>query len=139
MILLDANILVIDLGYIRDRQFDENLAFLTHTFAHDIDRGITSQGLLEVVGKRSFNVSKTLVASLPSAVAKKYGLSVIPDPSSHPDYSGCTFDEIVMQMTLKMSLGDAVMAVQIAKFAPTASALITWDAAHFRGKAGSGK
>jgi hypothetical protein len=51
-----------------------------------------------------------------------------------PEYGGCTFDEVVTQIAQQMALGDAVMAVQIAKYTPTATALVTWNARHFRGK-----
>ncbi len=37
-------------------------------------------------------------------------------------------------MAQRMSLGDAVMAVQIATDAPQATAFVTWNAKHFRGK-----
>jgi hypothetical protein len=37
-------------------------------------------------------------------------------------------------MTTKMSLGDAVQAVQIADFKPDADLLLTWNAKHFLGK-----
>lgn len=33
-----------------------------------------------------------------------------------------------------MSLGDAVQAVQIAKYASLADCLLTWNAKHFQGK-----
>ncbi len=128
MIILDANILVVDLGYSNDVNFVENRRFLTHLAVRTTKRGMMVQGLLEVVGKRSFNTSARVIAKLPAILANKYSLEVFPDPVAAPDYAGCTFSEILTQMTHQMSLGDSIMAIQIAKFTPNASALITWDA-----------
>lgn len=40
-----------------------------------------------------------------------------PDPGLVPANAGCIYDKVVTQMTRPMSLGDAVMAVPIAKCA----------------------
>ena len=61
-------------------------------------------------------------------------MKLIPDLTSVPVYAGCNVDEIIAQMTRQMSLGDAVMAVQLAKYAPAALSLVTWNAKHFHGK-----
>jgi hypothetical protein len=134
MIVIDANLLVIDLSHPGDPNFAINRRFLEHLALNGIERGMTTQGLLEVVGKRSYQTPVALIPHLPSLLLTKYGLKLFPDPAAVPEYAGCTFDEVVTQMTHQMALGDAVMAVQIAKFAPTATALVTWDARHFLGK-----
>jgi len=134
VILLDANILVVDLGFPGDVNFTKNRLFLDTIASQKLRRGILTQGLLEVVGRRSHNTSQGTVAKLPMVLARKYGLEIVPDPSNVPEYAGCRYDEILTQMVMKMSLGDAVMAVQIGKFAPTATVTVTWDAAHFVGK-----
>lgn len=134
MIILDANILVIDLGYPGDANFPANSRFLAHLYTNQIPRGMVMQGLLEVVGKQSFNTSAGIIPNLPVILRNKYGLTIYPDVAVVPEYAECTYTDILSQMVRKMSLGDAVMAVQIANFAPTASALITWDAARFHGK-----
>jgi hypothetical protein len=134
VIVLDANVLVIDLSHPGDPNFTVNRRFLDYLTANGVERGITTQGLLEVVGKRSYQTPVALITRLPAAIRANYGLKVIPDSAAVPEYAGCTVDEVVAQMAQQMSLGDAVMAVQIAKFAPTAAALVTWNAKHFRGK-----
>lgn len=132
MIVVDADVLIIDLTYPNDPNFAANKRFLDHAVVNGIERGITTQGLLEVVGKRSFQTPAALIPRLPTSIRSHYGLKLVPDPAAVPEYSGCTFDEVVTQIAQQMSLGDAVMAVQIAKHAPTA--LVTWNAKHFRGK-----
>jgi hypothetical protein len=117
VILIDANILLIDSMYSRDANFVSNAEFLSVMSSERIDRGMTLHGLLEVVGKRSFNVIASNVAKLPGVLCAFYGLKIFPDPATHPGYAGIAFSEIVSQMERKMSLGDAVMARQIEQFA----------------------
>jgi hypothetical protein len=59
---------------------------------------------------------------------------VRPDFHVHPDYAGCTVPDLITQMTSQMALGDAVQAVQIARYASDAECLLTWNARHFQGK-----
>jgi hypothetical protein len=134
VIVLDADVLILDLDYPRDPNYPANRRFLDYLAANGIERGITTQGLLEVIGKQSFQTPTAIIPKVPALLLGKYGLKLIPAPASVPEYAGCTFDEILAQIARQMSLGDAVMAIQIAKFAPTASALVTWNAKHFRGK-----
>lgn len=134
MIILDADVLVIDLAHPNDPNFVTNRRFLDHLLTHGLERGITTQGLLEVVGKRSFQTPTALIQLLPASIRSHYGLRLLPDLVTVPEYAGCTFDEVVGQIARQMSLGDAVMAVQVAKYAPAATALVTWNAKHFRGK-----
>ena len=134
MVVIDANVLVIDLCHPGDANFAANERFLEYLATNNVERGMTTQGLLEVVGKRSFQTPVALIPQLPASIRSHYGLKLIPDPATVPEYTGCTVDEVVTQIAHRMSLGDAVMAVQIARFAPAATALVTWDASHFRGK-----
>lgn len=134
MILLDADILINDLMYPNDANINENTVFLKWIAAAGVERGITTQGLLEVVGKRSPNIPLAAIPKMPAALCAFYGLKIVPDTAIVPDYAGCTYDEVLAQIGLKMSLGDAVMAIQVARFAPNADVLITWNAKHFIGK-----
>ncbi len=134
MIVLDADVLIVDLAYPNDPNYAVNRRFLDYLAANGTDCRITTQGLLEVVGKRSYNTPVAAIAKLPTILLVRYCLKAVPDPATAPEYAGCSFDEVVAQIAQQMSLGDAVMAVQVAKFAPTATALVTWNAKHFRGK-----
>jgi hypothetical protein len=134
VIILDADVLIVDLAYPNDPNYPTNRRFLDYVALNGIDSQVTTQGLLEVIGKRSYNTPVAAIAGLPTVLLVRYVLKLIPDPAVTPEYAGCTFDEVVAQIGTQMSLGDAVMAVQIAKFAPTATALVTWNAKHFHGK-----
>lgn len=132
--LLDTDVLLLDKGYAGDRRQPVNRRFLAVVKATDPPRGVTAQVLLEVVGGRSFNTPVADIPGLPAEVVKEYGLKVFPDPAAVPEYAACTVDEVVTQMVTQMALGDAVTAVQIARYAPPGAIFVTWNARHFRGK-----
>jgi hypothetical protein len=134
VILLDANVILLDVMYTRDVNYPANRTALDYLAANNLARGITTQAALEVVGKQSFNTPAAVTAQLHPVLLSQYGVRLIPDPTAHPAYAGCTIDQIVAQMTHQMALGDAVLAVQIVAFAPAATALLTWNAKHLRGK-----
>lgn len=133
MILVDADLLWIDLAVLGDTRHPTNRLALDTIRNRTLPAGIVSQALLEVVGKRSYGTPAANIPKLPAVLLKRYGLVVIPNTTSVP-YAGCSFDDVVQQMVLKMSLGDAVQAIQIARYAPTATVLLTWNAKHFVGK-----
>ena len=134
MILLDSDVLLIDIRFPRDVHFAVNQQVLERlrTGTHEV--GITAQVLLEVVGILSFNISNSKIPVLVRQLVQQYRLIVAPDLSSHPDYAGCHVQELIDQMSHKMGLGDAVQAVQIARFASASECLLTWNARHFVGK-----
>jgi hypothetical protein len=134
MILLDGDVLLIAHRYQNDARFAVNSQALQQIAADAIPLGITSQALLEVVGILSYNVTPGSIPQLPRYLIGLYGLLVFPDLQQHPSYAGCTVPELIAQMSQQMSLPDAVQAVQIARYAPHADCLLTWNARHFHGK-----
>ncbi len=134
MVLIDADVLIVDQRYLADIRFATNRQFLTSVKHRHIAIGMTTQGLFEVMGILSFGLSISHIRNLARRLENLYQLTIFPDYTLNPEFAGCTFQEIVDQMTLKMSLGDAIQAIQIAKFASTSSMLITWNAKHFVGK-----
>lgn len=134
MILLDADILLVDIRYKRDARFTTNSQLLSRLRSDTIPIGITLQALLELAGILSFNIPASDVPQLPHYLHFQYGLTILPDPSRHSNYAGCTVLELVAQIATKMGLGDAVQAVQIARYAANAECLLSWNAKHFVGK-----
>lgn len=134
MILLDADVLLLDIRYPNDARFATNRATLDRLRDEAWNVGVTVQALLEVVGILSFNVSPAKLPVLWRQLPIQYGLDVCPDSQRHPDYAGCTVQELMNQMAKRMALGDAVQALQIERFVPSANCLMTWNAQHFRGK-----
>ena len=134
MILLDSDVVLIDRRYPNDSRFTANQRALQHLWAGTVPLGITQQAILEVVGVLSYNVARSLIPTLFTDVMKNYRLAVVPDVQASPGYAGCTVQEVLLQLNHQMSLGDAVQAVQIARYASSAIALLTWNARHFTGK-----
>ena len=134
VILLDADVLLIDLRYPNDVRFGTNRRVLDRLRTEGFAVGITAQALLEIVGVLSFNVAASRIVPWADLICVQYGLGVVPDPQSHPDFAGCTFREIVSRMSSRMALGDAVQAIQIERHTPTADCLLSWNAKHFADK-----
>jgi len=134
VILLDADVLLLDCRYPADPRAPVNRKALDALRAAGAVTIITTQVLLEVVGVLSFQTAAADIPSLPAALATKYGVGILPDPAVFPDAAGWPVADVAAVMTRKLALGDATLALQIERFAPTASALLTWNAKHFRGK-----
>lgn len=134
MILLDADVILIDRKYFTDLRHPVNKAALARLLAERLPLGMVAHAVMEVVGVMSHGTPTADIAKIPDALRTIYGLSINPDPVTTPEYAGCTYAEILGQMATKMSLGDAVQALQIAKFVSSTATLITWNAKHFRGK-----
>jgi hypothetical protein len=134
MILLDADVQLLDIRYPADVKFAMNRKALERIHTEQLPTGITSQALLETVGILSFNLSPQTVPRLAHQLCLQYRLSVIPDLEKHPAYAGCTVQDLVEQMTSRMALGDAVQAVQIAQYGAALECLLTWNVKHFTGK-----
>jgi hypothetical protein len=136
ILLLDADVVVIDKKYLTDVRHKANRAAIDRLKADGHTLVMVAQAVLEAVGVLSLGTAKASIPLIPDAINKAYGTTFIPDPasSSLSDYAQCTFDDLIQQMTQKMALGDAVQAVQIRMFAPHADALLTWNAKHFQGK-----
>jgi len=134
VILLDADVVLIDRKYRSDTRYPVNRATLARLEADTVPLGMVAHAVLEVVGVMSPGTAVKDIPGIPVALQTVYGLKIIPDPVLEPDYARTTFDHLIRQMTTKMSLGDAVQAVQIADFKPDADLLLTWNAKHFIGK-----
>jgi len=134
VILPDANVLLLDLLYLRDVNHTLNRQALAILAASGLECGISLQALLEVVGKYGFNLPQRLISFQFQLLPKTCKLEVIPDPVIHTDYAGLANAEVLTENARKMALGDAVQAAQIRKFAPHAAAPLTWNAKHFVGK-----
>ena len=134
MFILDADVILNDYRYLTDPKHAVTHQALDLLKQTGQPLGVTTQALLEVVGVLSFNVSSKHFPSLPIVLQTYYSLTVFPSVVLVPMYAGCTQDEILNQMREVMGLGDAVQAVQIRKYAPSGSTLLTWNLKHFRGK-----
>jgi hypothetical protein len=131
---VDSDVLLLDCRYLTDARAATNRRVLDQLRQDAADVRVTTQVLLEVVGILSFQTGAADIPQLPAALTVRYGLGVVPDPALFPDSVGWPVTDIVGAMTRKLALGDAMLALQVERFAPTATALLTWNAKHFRGK-----
>lgn len=133
MIFVDSNVFVIALRYPRDRNARANAAFL----AHISERGdaVTSVvNLLEVCGIVSFNLNERQLRALYRHFGRRFGVRVVPDEREERAVVPAAPAELLALMSSKMSLGDAIVAVALLRWAPAADTFVSWDARHFAGK-----
>lgn len=134
MIVLDADVLLIDLRYRRDVRFPVNRQALDQLAQQSLQVGITCHTLLEVLGACTFNVSPSALRSLVTQIPATYRLTILPDPLANPAYAGGLYADILDLIATRLSLGDSITALQLAAFFPAATLFMTWNARHFVGK-----
>lgn len=134
MILLDADILLLDIRYPRDTRFGNNERLLKTLQERSLARGITLHALLEVIGILSFNLPTDQIQRLYALLPGRYGLQVVPALGVSQEIPALTLSAILTQMEKKMALGDVLQALYIQQFAPQASCLLSWNARHFHQK-----
>jgi hypothetical protein len=134
VILIDANLLVLDLVYPGDPNYPTNAQALAALAGGHEPVGIPTQALLEVAGKLSFGTAAAAIPTLHEVLLVKYNLIPVPGLTAVLEYAGVSVDEVMARVSRKMALGDAVMAAQIEKYEPAATALLTWNAKHFTQK-----
>jgi hypothetical protein len=134
MILLDADILLLDIRYPRDTRFGNNERLLKTLQERSLARGITLHALLEVIGILSFNLPTDQIQRLYALLPGRYGLQVVPALGFSQEVPALTLSAILAQMEKKMALGDVLQALYIQQFAPQASCLLSWNARHFHQK-----
>jgi len=134
VILLDADILLIDCRYQRDEKYATNRLVLDRLRSESRLVGITQQAFLETLGVLSFSVSPSTLEKLARQLILQYRLIVIPEWSEDSSYGQCQLGDLIQHMQKRMALGDAVQAAQIECFSFDADCLLTWNAKHFAGK-----
>jgi hypothetical protein len=81
MIVLDADVLLIDLRYTRDARFAPNRQALDRLAQQQSAAvGITCHTFLEVLGVCTFNLSPASLRSLAAQIPGRYRLTILPDP-----------------------------------------------------------
>lgn len=78
MILLDADILLLDIRYPRDARFSTNEKLLKTLQEQGLESGVTLYALVEIIGILSFNLPTEQIQKLYALLPGRYGLQVIP-------------------------------------------------------------
>ena len=133
MIFVDSNVFVIALRYPRDRNARANAAFLARV--RDQGDAVTSVvNLLEVCGILSFNLNEPQLRALYRHFARRFGVRIVPEDRDGRALMPATPPEVLALVTARMSLGDALVASALLRWAPAADTFVSWDAKHFEGK-----
>jgi hypothetical protein len=134
MILLGADVLLLDIRYPRDVRFGANERLLKTLREQNIERGITLYALLEVIGILSFNLPTEQIQPLYTLLPGQYGLQVIPVSELDQETPAFSLSEIIGQVEKKMALGDALQVLYVRRFALQATCFLSWNARHFQEK-----
>lgn len=134
MIVLDADLLVIDLRFPADARFNTNQRVLHALVFGEESLAVTCHTLLEVMGVVSFNKSASETRELPEKIPTWFALEVLPSPKTSPIHANCAVDALIEIMVQRSSIGDAIVLEQIQRFIPRATLFLSWNAKHFRGK-----
>jgi hypothetical protein len=134
MILLDADLLLLDIRYPRDVRFSLNEQLLKTLQERGLERGMTLYALLEVIGVLSFNLPTDQIQQLYTVLPRRYGLQVTPALTVGQETPGFPLSALLSQIEKKMALGDVFQALYIQHFAPQATCLLSWNARHFQQK-----
>ena len=133
MILVDANVFVMDLRYERDRAFGDNRAFLD-ALAQSGQGGVTLYTLLEVAGVLSFNLNPRQLRELTVHFPRRYHVAVLPPLDLAAEVPTASVGAVLARMAGRCGLGDALTAELVERLAPPDSCFVTWDVEHFRGR-----
>jgi hypothetical protein len=132
VVLIDTDVSLIDARYQQDPRFAINREALTRARAAGEVFGMMSHALFEAVGVMSCIVARHLLPALPLSLRTEYALTIYPDITRFTTYIGCTHDDVLRYLATMMSLGDAVHAVQLEKFAPAGGTFWTWNVKDYK-------
>lgn len=133
-VVIDSNVFVIDLRYPRDRYFRRNRAFLDHIAR--VGSGVTTLiNLLEVCGILSFSLTPDQFWELYHYLPQRYRIHVVPTAALDMPIPPVKIGSVLDLMAMRLSFGDALVLATLEAYVPQASCFVSWDAAHFNGKA----
>lgn len=132
MIFVDTNVFVVALRYRRDHNAAANARFLGTL--RERGNGVTSVvNVLETCGVLSFNLNPRQLRALYAYFGRRFAVEIVAGPAEQPLVTASA-DKILGYVGRRLSLGDALVALALETLAPRATAFVSWDARHFKGK-----
>ena len=132
MIFVDTNVFVVALRYPQDPNAEDNARFLESLRKRG--DGVTSiLNVLETCGILSFNLNRRQLLALYTYFGNRFEVGVVPDDTGAglvTEYAG----GLLTYISRRLSFGDALVAYSVNHWASEATAFVSWDARHFRGK-----
>jgi predicted nucleic acid-binding protein len=132
MIFVDTNVFVLALRYPRDPNAAENHRFLE--IVRERGDGVTSViNVLETCGVLSFNLDARTLRSLFAYFGQRFAMEITGSTRDGP-LIPASARELLGYEARRLSFGDALVAHALEVWTPGATAFVSWDARHFRGK-----
>lgn len=131
LIVVDTDVFVRDLRYLRDREYKTNQRFL-ETIRNGQNGVTTIVNLLEICGILSFNLAPGPLKELFYYFPKRYQVEVLPLHTMQEPLPGVDIGDIFARISRKTSFGDALVTSFIEKFVPGADVFVSWNARHFQ-------
>ncbi len=132
-VFLDTNIFIMDLRYRRDPHYRVNRTFL-EKIRGDRNGKTSIVNLLELCGILSFNLNRRQLDNLFHYFPTRYSVTLFPEDYRTLATLQFGMRQLLEMISRKLSFGDALLLQHIESHSPRVSALITWDADHFKGK-----
>ena len=133
LVLIDTNVFVIDLRYIRDKNYKKNKEFLK-TIAQNGAGFTTIVNVLEVCGILSFNLNEKQTEELWYYFQQHYRVAVHPQIELDADFPAFSIRDLFDLIKRKTSFGDALMLMFASKYLSFISTIVTWDKDHLKDK-----
>lgn len=132
IIVIDTDVFVRDLRYVRDRNYPVNKRFLE--LIHNSKSGVTTIfTLLETCGILSFNLNSRQLRELFFYFPKKYGIEILPTHTLDGSMPQINTMAVYAFIDSRMSFGDALISAALETFVPSAEIFVSWNARHFAG------
>lgn len=131
LVVVDTDVFVRDLRYIRDRETKTNRRFLD-VLAQQGNGVTTIVNLLELCGILSFNLAPGQLKELFFYFPKRYRIQILPIHTLEDPLPAVEIRDLFACISSKMSFGDALVAACIEKFLPGADLFVSWNARHFQ-------
>ena len=90
--------------------------------------------LLELCGILSFNLNRRQLDNLFHYLPRRYSVNIFPEDYLTLATVQFGMRQLFEMISRKLSFADALLLQHIESHSPRVSALITWDAVHFKGK-----
>ncbi|MDO8690025.1 MAG: hypothetical protein Q7R39_08460 [Dehalococcoidia bacterium] len=140
MVLVDTDVLLIAFRYQRDVRFAVNSSFLSKVKGEE--PCITVYNLMEFLGQMSFNMPSERLRDWDRWLGDEYSLLVVWPEAGDLDANGVLRTEIydrpfskMLNTPKGMAFNDALI-LALAERTADISAVVTWNARHFRDKTG---
>jgi hypothetical protein len=141
LVIVDTDVLLLAFAFHRDDRQAINREFLRRVQA--FEPATTIYNLMELLGQLSFNLSPERLDAWPEWLVEAYGLDIIQPPTGTDEKASAFFHTQIVNRPFakmrrhRMAFLDALI-LDLSEQIPNVSALVTWNARHFKDKSNIG-